>query len=454
MRRVLILGLDGFGFDFARRVFDAGLMPFLAARSKEGSLSPARSTLPPVSTAAWTTISTGVGVGRHGILDFRRRDLPNYGFLEPGRLVSSRDVKAPRLWDLAGRAGLTSFILNLPVTFPVSALQGAMVTGVLTPPDSDRGYYPPAFAPHLKGYRYDLDEPVPGDLKGLCEALAALERRRAEVAAGAFGRDRYDLGLVVFTGPDRLFHKFYRDVCAAGEVPAAAAAYLRELDAACERTSAAFGADAALIVCSDHGFGPGPARAFHVNRLLRREGMLAAGVGPYVLNVVAGAFRRFAGGGALPVDWRRTQGYGFPLYMRWGGVILNVRGEQPEGCIAPEAAAATAARIIALLEREEAVAWARPREELFTGPLIGNIPHVVFALREGYVISEGKGPGPLVAPYGDAAKEGDHSPEAMALLAGVAGARVPADAAIADVAATAAALLGFGPAGMDGRPWV
>lgn len=454
MARVLILGLDGFGPGFARRAFEAGLMPFLAARAKEGSWGPARSTLPPVSTAAWTTISTGVGVGRHGILDFHRRDLADYAFLRPGRLVNSRDVKAPRLWDLAGRAGLSSFILNLPVTFPAAALEGAMVTGVLTPAGSDRGYYPPAFAAHLKDYNYDLEEPIPADLGGLCGALAALERRRAEVAAAAFGRDRYDLGLVVFTGPDRLFHKFYREVCAVAEIPAAAAAYLRELDAACERASAAFGADAPLIVCSDHGFGPGPTRAFYVNRLLRREGLLAAGVGPYVLNVVAGAFRRFAGGGALPVDWRRTQAYGFPLYMRWGGVVLNVKGEQAEGCLAPKEAAGAAARVIALLEREEAVAWARPREEVFAGPYVGNIPHVVFALKEGFVISEGKGPGPLAVPYGDAAKEGDHSPEAMALLAGVAGARVPADAAIGDVAATAAALLGLGAAGMEGRSWV
>jgi predicted AlkP superfamily phosphohydrolase/phosphomutase len=455
--RVLILGLDGCGADFLARVFARGGMPFLADRARAGAWGPVASTLPPVSTAAWTTISTGVGPGTHGIVDFRRRDLPDYAFVAPGRLVSSGDVRAPRLWDRAGRAGLSSFILNLPVTFPATPLRGAMVTGVLTPPGSERGFWPPALATELKGYRYDLDEPIPGELPSLCGGLGDLEEERAQVAAAAFGRDRYDLGFICFTGPDRLFHRYYREVYAVDELPAAAAAYFRRLDACCERVYEAFGpGDANLIVCADHGFGPGASRVFHVNRFLRRAGLLrAGGGGAYALNVVLGGVRRLLGGGApLGIDWRRTRAYGFPLYERWGGVALNVAGEQPRGTVPAADAAAAAEEVIAMLRREEACRWVRPREDVYAGSLLGTLPHVIFELAAGYTISEGKGPGAVVAPFANPLKAGDHSLTAAGMAVGPGVGGWPADAGVADVAATAAAWLGLPREGMEGRSWV
>jgi predicted AlkP superfamily phosphohydrolase/phosphomutase len=95
--RVLFIGLDGFGYDFTARAFAAGFMPFMADRAAAGAFGPAASTIPPVSTAAWTTIATGVGIGKHGVVDFRRREMADYGFARPGRLVNAADVRSPRL---------------------------------------------------------------------------------------------------------------------------------------------------------------------------------------------------------------------------------------------------------------------------------------------------------------------------------------------------------------------
>ena len=69
--RLLLLGLDGGTwtvFDPLRRL---GLMPnldALLARSAYGTL---RSTIPPVTSAAWTTMQTGCGPARHGVFDHR-----------------------------------------------------------------------------------------------------------------------------------------------------------------------------------------------------------------------------------------------------------------------------------------------------------------------------------------------------------------------------------------------
>jgi predicted AlkP superfamily phosphohydrolase/phosphomutase len=330
--RVLFIGLDGFGYDFTARAFAAGFMPFMADRAAAGAFGPAASTIPPVSTAAWTTIATGVGIGKHGVVDFRRREMADYGFARPGRLVNAADVRAPRVYELAAEAGLRSFVLNLPVTYPAVPVNGVLVAGVLTPPGSDKGYWPPSFREYLADYAYDLEAPVPAELPALCRRLEELAAGRVRVAAAAFARERFDLAIVIFTGPDRLFHRFYRNAYGwenPADVPPAAAAYLRALDAACEKVFEAFGADAALVACSDHGFGPGPTRAFYVNRLLKRAGLLSAGGGPgsYAWNVILeGARKLFGRGRPLAVDWRRTTAYGFPLYMRWGGVALNVAG--------------------------------------------------------------------------------------------------------------------------------
>jgi predicted AlkP superfamily phosphohydrolase/phosphomutase len=463
--RVLLIGLDGFGYDFTARVFAAGFMPFLAERAAAGAVGPATSTIPPVSTAAWTAATTGVGIGKHGIVDFRRREMADYGFARPGRLVNAADVRAPRIYELAAEAGLRSFVLNLPVTYPAVPVNGVIVTGVLTPPGSDKGFWPPAFAEHLAGYAYDVEAPVPAELPALCRRLEELAAGRARVAAAAFARERFDLAVIIFTGPDRLFHRFYRDAYGwedPADVPAAAAAYFRALDGACEKVCGAFGADAALVACSDHGFGPGPTRAFYVNRVLKKAGLLSAGGGPgsYALNVVLEGVRKLFGRGRpLAVDWPRTAAYGFPLYMRWGGVALNVAGEQPAGKIPPAEVPAAAEEVTRTLAAVAAdgpapVEWVKTREELYAGPAVAALPHLVFQGRPGVVVAEGKGPGPLVGPYHNAAKKGEHDVEAMVLVAGGgAPARVSPTMKLEDVTATAAYLLGLGWREMEGEPW-
>jgi predicted AlkP superfamily phosphohydrolase/phosphomutase len=177
---------------------------------------------------------------------------------------------------------------------------------------------------------------------------------------------------------------------------------------------------------------------------------------PYALNVILAGLKKFLGRGKpLPVDWRRSAAYGYPMYMSWGGVFLNVRGEQPEGIVEAGDAAAVAERVAAALKASGATLWVKTREELYEGPAVRGLPHVVFEAEAGTVVSEGKGPGPLVTPYEDPRKLGEHTPEAVMCVAGD-GVSVerPASPGIADVAATAAALLGLDVRPFDGESWV
>ena len=68
--RTLVLGLDGATFDLLQPWIDEGHLPTLARLQREGASGPLESTFPPISAAAWSSFSTGVNPGKHGVVDF------------------------------------------------------------------------------------------------------------------------------------------------------------------------------------------------------------------------------------------------------------------------------------------------------------------------------------------------------------------------------------------------
>ncbi|HEC88045.1 MAG TPA: hypothetical protein ENI52_01875 [Thermoplasmata archaeon] len=86
-----------------------------------------KSTLPPSSAPAWTSIVTGVTPPKHGIYDF-------FYFDGNIKIVSSRSRKKPAIWNLLSRIGRKSIVINVPVTYPPERINGVVVSGLLTPP--------------------------------------------------------------------------------------------------------------------------------------------------------------------------------------------------------------------------------------------------------------------------------------------------------------------------------
>jgi len=69
-RRVFVLGLDGTPHSWLRTETAAGRLPNLAALFRSSSVVPMRSSLPSVSSTAWTTFLTGRDPGGHGLFGF------------------------------------------------------------------------------------------------------------------------------------------------------------------------------------------------------------------------------------------------------------------------------------------------------------------------------------------------------------------------------------------------
>src|SRR5262245_29317536 len=90
-----------------------------------GSWGRLRSTIPPATFPAWTTIATGVNPGRHGVLDFTERVPGTYRV----RFVGGGARAVPALWTRWSAAGRRSAVVTVPGTYPPEPIAGVMVSG-------------------------------------------------------------------------------------------------------------------------------------------------------------------------------------------------------------------------------------------------------------------------------------------------------------------------------------
>jgi len=155
VRRVVVVGLDGFDPGLARRYMDEGRMPNFKRLSEEGCFHELATSCPSISPVAWSTYATGVDASRHNIYDFLTRDpcsylpvlsssdvgsLPrtlNLGFARVpfGRRAVYRFLqKSQPFWKLLGAHRVWSSIIRVPITFPPQKFKnGTLLSGMCVP---------------------------------------------------------------------------------------------------------------------------------------------------------------------------------------------------------------------------------------------------------------------------------------------------------------------------------
>ena len=107
---LVIVGLDGATLDLIGPWAANGTLPNLARLAARGVWGRLRSTVPPATFPAWTSLTTGVNPGRHGVLDFTERVPGTYRV----RFVNARRRRATALWSRFGAAGLRTAVLTVP----------------------------------------------------------------------------------------------------------------------------------------------------------------------------------------------------------------------------------------------------------------------------------------------------------------------------------------------------
>lgn len=76
--KLIILGFDGADAKLTQQWMDEGKLPNLAKLRAQGTFSPLRPTIPSQTPVSWSTFSTGLNPGRHGVFDFLKRDPKTY----------------------------------------------------------------------------------------------------------------------------------------------------------------------------------------------------------------------------------------------------------------------------------------------------------------------------------------------------------------------------------------
>jgi predicted AlkP superfamily phosphohydrolase/phosphomutase len=143
MKKVIVIGLDGFEPKIVERLFAAGKLPNLARLRDLGGYSRVQTTHPAQTPVAWSTFATGTNPGCHGIFDFIRRDPKTYlpdlslnryeqkNSFSPPRAVNLR--RGQPLWELLSSAGLPSTVVRCPCTYPPDNVQGRILSGMGVP---------------------------------------------------------------------------------------------------------------------------------------------------------------------------------------------------------------------------------------------------------------------------------------------------------------------------------
>ena len=289
--RVLILGLDGATWNVLDPMRARGAAPNIDALLRSSAHGVLTSVEPPVTTAAWTSMTTGCTPARHGVFDHR------YYAAAADRMKVNHSgcVRVPNIWRILSDAGRRSACLNVPGLFPPPAIDGVVVSGMDAPHLDAALQGSPEFAARLKAEVPDYTlryfwKRAPQSLEELREnARQTVESFQGRARGGLLADRMYpdwSALMVQFQNLDPFQHRAWRylNVDATGiddpEWNEAAADVIRGLDRAvgvlCELASAR---GAAVMLVSDHGFGPCEGR-IDVNRILLDAGVAqAAGAG-------------------------------------------------------------------------------------------------------------------------------------------------------------------------------
>jgi predicted AlkP superfamily phosphohydrolase/phosphomutase len=410
-QKVIVIGLDGADWRLLTPWIKEGHLPTLAKLVSEGAWGFLRTSIRPESSVAWSSFSTGVNPGKHGVFGFAIYDAHQHRY----RLANGSSVRVKRFWDLLGQQGRRVGLLNIPMTYPPVPVNGFMVTGMLTPGTDVAFTHPPSLQRQLlrRFEDYAFDTPLQaGDKVSLSERVRDHTIQQRDTALWLMREEPWDLFAMVFTGPDRLQHFLWSDMDPVHPLHVAEPSaglgqellrHYQFLDDAIEEMLRILPPETLVVLMSDHGFNA-CARRFHVNRWLRNEGLLKlSGIGrraPDLVSVLAPLrsarwLRRlkralFPGRGSSvdlssqafirAIDWSGTRAY-FGLD---NGLRINLCGREPEG-IVPASEYESFRRHLgrALLAVAEPSTGRPPihrvfsREELYHGPFVDRAPDLV-----------------------------------------------------------------------------
>lgn len=369
--RTCIIGLDGVPYSLVLELADRGIMPSLAGLLKSGHLHRMKASLPEISAVSWTDFMTGVDSGSHGIFGFSDLKPGSYGM----RFPNFSDVKRETIWDILGKQGRKSIIINQPSTYPARPLNGVLIAGFVAL-DLAKAVFPLSQKTALErlGYRIDIDTMKSREDHAFLwqELQTTLDGR--EKALDHFWKEDWDYFEFVITGTDRLHHFLWNAYAdESHSFHAKFLDYYRRVDGIIGRIVRSFrslrGSDGGLHLLSDHGFCQ-IEQEVYLNAWLLEKGYLRfSGETPGELGDIA------AGSVAFALDPNR--------------IYLHLVDRFPKGAVTPADRPALKERISR--ELKELTFEGRPvirrvfdAEKTYSGPFVPSGPDLLVLAEPGF----------------------------------------------------------------------
>ncbi|MFZ5866466.1 MAG: adenylyl-sulfate kinase [Thermodesulfobacteriota bacterium] len=326
--RVAVIGLDGVP---PAMIFDrAGAdLHTLCRLMEHGIWGPLRSTDPPITVPAWTSMTTGKDPGELGLYGFRNRQDHDYRGLVT---ANAAQVKASRVWDYLDEADKTSILLGIPQTYPPRPHRGITISGFLAPELHGPSTFPEEIAVELQEitggrYRTDVEGFRTKERSRLLEDLYSMLDARFQAAGHLLIHKPWDFFMMVEMATDRLHHAFWKDsnpehplFRAGNPYEHAIRDFYAYLDKRLGSLLALLDDDTTVLVVSDHGTRNNVGGVL-INQWLMNNGFL-------VLKNPPGKETNLK---PEMVDWERTRAWSDGGY--YARIFLNVRGREPSGVV-------------------------------------------------------------------------------------------------------------------------
>jgi predicted AlkP superfamily phosphohydrolase/phosphomutase len=261
--KTLLVGLDA----ACEPVFDRlaereAELPTLDGIFEKGASGALESQIPPWTASAWPSLYTGTNPGKHGVFGFL--DYAGYDW----DVVNATDVRERALWELFDVQGMTSVVVNVPVTHPPREFDGALIPGYVAPDSptchpaglldevrEEIGAYR-VYPRHTGGKDVSTDAKV--------AEYRTVTRMRGEAFRYLAERFSPDFGFIEFQTTDTVFHECPGDFAALQAVYEAVDEQVGKILDTCNPDT--------VIIVSDHGIGRYDGYDVRVNSLLREEG--------------------------------------------------------------------------------------------------------------------------------------------------------------------------------------
>ncbi len=331
MKKVFVIGLD---CAEPTLVFDRWReqLPNLRQLMDRGVYGELTSTIPAITVPAWASMLSSKDPGQLGFYGFRNRADHSY---ERMNIATSRAVKSDRVWDVLSRAGKRVVVAGVPQTFPVSPVNGCMISSFLTPSTLSQYTYPGDLKDEIADllddeYMLDVHQFRTENKDHLLEQIYKMADQHHKLILHLMTAKPWDFFMHVDMGVDRMHHAFWKFFDerhplyeAGNRYEDAIRDYYVHIDRQIGERLALLDDDTVVLVVSDHGGQP-MMGGICFNEWLKQEGYLSLEYQPE---------------GVVPlekceVDWDRTLAWGSGGY--YARLFLNVKGREPNGVVEPK----------------------------------------------------------------------------------------------------------------------